>query len=244
MPYSILRDNPLVCPQFSTFNPFHPVGITLALVDDQPHLLTSLKEKLAHFDEVEVILTARSGRELLALLPGRQPQVVLMDIEMDDIDGIKTTAEVVRLYPQIRVIMLTIFDHDEKVFEAICAGASGYLLKDERPSQLVNAIEDVVNNGAPMSSSIARRTLDIVKKLSVGQKPEPEELLKPRNFQLTNREIEILENLAAGLTHLQISEKLFISGQTVRKHIENIYQKLQVHTRAEALSIAYRNKWV
>ncbi|WP_206513077.1 response regulator transcription factor [Larkinella soli] len=220
------------------------MGITLALVDDQPHLLTSLKEKLAHFDEVEVILTARSGRELLALLPGRQPQVVLMDIEMDDIDGIKTTAEVVRLYPQIRVIMLTIFDHDEKVFEAICAGASGYLLKDERPSQLVNAIEDVVNNGAPMSSSIARRTLDIVKKLSVGQKPEPEELLKPRNFQLTNREIEILENLAAGLTHLQISEKLFISGQTVRKHIENIYQKLQVHTRAEALSIAYRNKWV
>ncbi len=220
------------------------MGITLALVDDQPHLLQSLKEKLAHFDEVEVILTARSGKELLALLPSRQPQVVLMDIEMDDMDGIQATAEVVRLYPQVRVLMLTIFDHDEKVFEAICAGASGYLLKDERPSQLVNAIEDVVNHGAPMSSSIARRTLGIVKLLAAGQKPDPVGLLKPQNFQLTNREFEILENLASGLTHLQISEKLFISAQTVRKHIENVYQKLQVHSRAEALSIAYRNKWV
>lgn len=214
------------------------------MVDDQPHLLLSLKKKLEHFDEVEVILTAQSGEELLALLPTRQPQVVLMDIEMGTINGIETTAQVVQLYPQIRVLMLTIFDQDDKVFEAICAGASGYLLKDEKPAQLVNAIEDVVSHGAPMSPSVARRTLEIVKRLAMGQKPDLSTLLKPQNFQLTKREFEILENLASGSTHMQISEKLFISAQTVRKHIENIYQKLQVHTRAEALSIAYRNKWV
>lgn len=220
------------------------MGITLALVDDQPHLLLSLKRRLEHFDEVEVILTAQSGEELLALLPDRQPQVILMDIEMGNLSGIQTTAQVVQLYPQIRVLMLTIFDQDDKVFEAICAGASGYLLKDEKPAQLVNAIEDVVSHGAPMSPSVARRTLEIVQRLAMGQKPETSGLLKPQNFQLTKREVEILENLASGLTHMQISEKLFISAQTVRKHIENIYQKLQVHTRAEALSIAYRNKWV
>ena len=220
------------------------MGITLALVDDQPHLLLSLKKKLEHFDEVEVILTARSGEELLAQLPDRPPQVVLMDIEMGTISGIQTTAQVVQLYPQIRVLMLTIFDQDDKVFEAICAGASGYLLKDEKPAQLVNAIEDVVSHGAPMSPSVARRMLEIVKRMAIDQKSEPIAPLKPQNFQLTKREVEILENLASGLTHMQISEKLFISAQTVRKHIENIYQKLQVHTRAEALSIAYRNKWV
>ena len=220
------------------------MGTTLALVDDQPKLLHTLQEKLAHFEEVEVILTAYSGEELLAKLVHRQPQVILMDIEMQGMDGIRTTAEVTRLYPHVRVLMLSVFDQDEKVFEAICAGASGYLLKDERPSRLVNSIEDVIKNGAPMSSTVARRTLNIMRILADGQKVDTVLVRSTKQFQLTNREVEILEHLAVGLTHTQISEKLFISSQTVRKHIENIYQKLQVHTRAEALAIAYRNKWI
>jgi DNA-binding NarL/FixJ family response regulator len=216
--------------------------IRIEIVDDNALLLASICQNLRVYSSLEIVCTAHNGSSALDQAETYQPQVVLMDIEMPGMDGIATTAELTRRFPAIKVLMLTVFDQEDKIFAAIRAGAGGYLLKDERPTRVVQAIEDVLNGGAPMSPGIALKTLGLLRRQAVGpailHQPQP-----PDAFALTTREVEILECIVEGHTPRQIGERLFISTSTVRKHIENIYAKLHIHSRLEAIRLADLHQW-
>jgi DNA-binding NarL/FixJ family response regulator len=159
-----------------------------------------------------------------------RPQVVLMDIEMAGTNGLQGLRIIRKKYPHIFVIILTVFEDNEHVFEAICAGASGYLLKKTPPEKIPEAIEDVLNGGAPMTSSIARKVLDLFPKSTSGN----EDINK-----LAPREQEVLQLLVTGHSYKMIAEKCGISLETVRSHIKRIYEKLQVHSATEAAAKAF-----
>ena len=160
-----------------------------------------------------------------------------MDIQMPEMDGIKTTEYVKNKYPQIKVLMLTVFDDDDNIFNAIKAGADGYLLKETGPEELYKAIIDVIEGGAAMTPSVALKALNILR--------FPEKMaadtIQAEEIKLSKRETEILEQLSKGLNYQQIAENLIISPSTVRKHIENIYKKLQVHNKIEAIQKATKH---
>jgi DNA-binding NarL/FixJ family response regulator len=159
-----------------------------------------------------------------------RPEVVLMDIEMAGTNGLQGLRIIRKKYPHIFVIILTVFEDNEHVFEAICAGASGYLLKKTPPEKIPEAIEDVLNGGAPMTSSIARKVLDLFPKSTSGN----EDINK-----LAPREQEVLQLLVTGHSYKMIAEKCGISLETVRSHIKRIYEKLQVHSATEAAAKAF-----
>lgn len=205
--------------------------IKVALIDDNSFLRHTIVEKLQFFDDVNCRFTAENGLDLLAKLEKKTTiELLLMDIEMPRMNGIEATAEVKRLYPHIKIIMLTVFDNDENIFKSIKAGADGYLLKDISPDELHKAIIDTMEGGASMTPSIALKTLRMFRSpinLEIEQNDE--------NLKLTEREIKVLEQLSTGIKYEQIASNLFISTGTIRKHIENIYSKLQVHNKLEAI---------
>ena len=161
--------------------------------------------------------------------------LVLMDIEMPKKNGIETVEVLSQKYPQIKTIMLTVFDNDENIFRAIQAGANGYFLKEVNPPELYQGIIDTLDGGAAMTPSIALKTLKLLR-----NPPQFDD--KNIEVKLTARETEILEQTAKGLNYNQIGENLFISPKTVRKHLENIYSKLQVHNKMEAVQKALKNR--
>ncbi|MDJ1481957.1 response regulator transcription factor [Cytophagaceae bacterium YF14B1] len=217
---------------------------SIALVDDNRYLIRSISQNLVCFEEIEILFTAYDGGEVLEKLKNiaELPQVILMDIEMEPMDGITATALIRKYFPDIKIIILSVFTDDDKIFEAIRAGASGYLLKDEKSARIVDAIEQVVEGGVPMSPSIAQKTLQWLRNSSPPASTST--TLTPQSFDLTKRELEILEHIAIGLTYQQIGDKLFISSKTVRKHTENIYQKLHVHSKVEAIQLANKHNWL
>ncbi len=156
--------------------------------------------------------------------------VVLMDIDLPDMNGIEGVAHLKEKLLETDFIMLTIKDDDESVFDSLCAGASGYLLKDIPPAQLLHSIKEVYEGGSPMSPSIARRIINSFRPTS--------------NYTLTKRELEILDQLCNGENYNAIAELLHVSGHTVRTHIKNIYKKLHVNSRGEAVKKALRNRLV
>lgn len=160
-----------------------------------------------------------------------------MDIEMPKMDGIKATELISKFRPEIKTIILTVFDDDEKIFNAIKSGASGYLLKDESVEKIIDGINVVLEGGAPMSASIASKTLQLLRRTN-----KIKDVISDEDFNLSKREIEVLENLKLGLDYQQAAEKLFISPFTVRKHIENIYKKLQVNNKMQAVQKASAHK--
>lgn len=204
--------------------------IHVHLAEDVPRLATLLKSKLAQDEAFHVTGHALDGEQLLsqlALLPSL-PHVVLMDIKMPRLDGIATTSRLKARHPQVKIIMTTVFDDDDHIFRAILAGADGYLLKDAEPEQLHRSIREALTGGAPMSPSVARRAL-----LLLRQAPAP--TLPTNNTDLSTREQEILEHLSLGLRYREIAANLHLSEGTIRKHIENIYRKLQVHNKIAAI---------
>jgi DNA-binding NarL/FixJ family response regulator len=216
--------------------------IPIAIVDDKSQNRISLCEQIQYFSELEVIFTAQNGHEFLdqmkVLSRDRFPEVVLMDIEMPVMDGIKAVQHAHALYPEVKFLMLTVFDDDDKIFEAIKAGASGYLLKDEKISVIIDFIKQLVEiGGAPMSPHIARKAMDMLMKASL-----PERLQEPgvdkSLYLLSERELEVLKLLVEGCDYRSTAEKLFLSTHTVRKHIANIYSKLHVSSKAQAIRIA------
>lgn len=217
--------------------------IKIGLVDDNPTLLRNMSENLGIFEELQIIFKAINGQDALHKLNTHQPDVILMDIEMPLMDGIEATREIKHRYPQQKIMMLTVLDRDDKIFEAIKAGASGYLLKDERPTRILACIEELMEGGAPMSPVVAMKTLQMLRNQEVVHQ-KTVSVQSPEAFNLSKREIEILEKIASGLNYNQIADSLFISAKTARKHIENIYQKLHVHSKLEAVQIAQKNKWV
>lgn len=219
------------------------------MVEDNAGLRHALSDTLALFDDVQLLYAAPGGRALLDYLDQASdlPDVILMDIEMPEMDGIATTARVVERFPRCRVVMLSVFDHDDRIFGSILAGACGYLLKDERPDRIRQAIIDAAAGGAPMSPSITFKALQLLKRASLN--PDRTEInnalssLPADTYNLTPREWEIVELLAQGLSYHQIAEKLIISPRTVRKHNENIYIKLRVHNKVEVAKLAHKNRW-
>ena len=212
----------------------------IAIIDDNSFLITSIKEKLSFFEEIKIKFTATDGADLLKKLETNYAvDVLLMDIEMPIMNGIEATLAVKQKYPQIKIIMLTVFDNDENIFNAIKAGADGYLLKDVNPHVLFGGIVETLNGGAAMNPSIALKTLKLLRNpIDLDNKKE-EEIIK-----LSAREIDVLEQLSKGLNYINIAENLFLSPATVRKHIENIYTKLQVHNKLEAVQKAKKNNLI
>ncbi|MBC8109447.1 MAG: response regulator transcription factor, partial [Verrucomicrobia bacterium] len=174
--------------------------IHIAITDDNPKLIHSLKQNLAFFEEVKIVFTAIHGKDLLQKLSEYPlPEVILMDIEMPEINGIQATYEVSQRFGEkIKIIMLTVLEEEDKIFDAIQAGASGYLMKDEKPTRIINAIEEVIQGGVPMSMRVAQKTLGLLRQ----QKPmlSQTETSKPEQFNLTSREVEILQEIALGLS--------------------------------------------
>lgn len=162
------------------------------------------------------------------------PDVILMDIEMPNVNGIEGVKILRQQYPNLKILMQTVFEDEEKLFESIRAGADGYILKKAQPQALLQAIEDLILGGAPMTPSIARKVLQFVGKSE--QKKEPE------NFNLTERESEILSLLVQGLSYKMIASRCFISLPTVNSHIQKIYDKLHVHSAVEAVTKAIGKK--
>lgn len=210
--------------------------IKIAIAEDNPNLARSVSDTVTSFENIELLFVARNGKELLQKIASDVPDIILMDINMPLMDGIEATQKVKYHFPQIKIIMLTVFDEEDKIFQSILAGASGYLLKDEKPAKLFAAIEETLAGGAPMSSIIAAKSLQMIR--GKAKEIEPEK----NDFKLTKREIEILEYLSKGDNYQKIAEQIFVSPKTVRKHIENIYSKLQVHNKIEAIQVASRNK--
>ena len=215
--------------------------IKICIAEDNYFLAKAITEKLLFFDDLSLKYTAVNGAELIGKLEeNHNIDVVLMDIQMPVMDGIKATEIVKSKYPHIKVIMLTVMDDDDYVFKAIKAGANGYLLKEIDPSKLHECILEVMNGGAPMTPSIALKTLNLLRNpISDEQKK-----VESEDISLSNREIEILEQLSKGLKYNAIADNLIISPSTVRKHIENIYKKLQVHNKIEALLKAQQHKLI
>lgn len=219
--------------------------IKLAIVDDKPVNRKTVHANIASCKEIEVVLEAGNGEEFMdkmSVLPtGMLPQVVLMDIDMPVMNGIEAIAVGSVKYPGTRFLVLTVFDDDEKIFEAIQAGASGYLLKDDSALQLTEAITQTLEfNAVPMSPAIARKTLTWLRQL-----PKTVSASSTATSEiLSEREIEILKLMVEGLDYKKIAGKLFISPYTVRTHISKIYEKLHVNSKAQAIQMAYKHKWV
>lgn len=216
------------------------MNIKIAIVDDNSFLITTVKEKLSFFEDLNFKFSAINGSELLTKLEGNPHlDLILMDIEMPVLNGIETTEIVKQKYPHIKIIMLTVFDNDENIFNAIKAGADGYLLKEINAKDLHDGIMETLNGGAAMNPSIALKTLKLLRNpINIENKQDQDDI------QLTSRETDVLEQLSKGLNYNKIAENLILSSGTVRKHIENIYRKLQVHNKLEAVQKAKRNKLI
>lgn len=212
--------------------------LRVALTEDNPHLAASIEEKVRLFPErLAFQFRAAEGCALLASLAEHAGvDVLLMDIEMPGMDGIRATAEVRARHPQIRVLMLTVFDDEARIAQAIRAGASGYLLKDEPPQKLLEAIEAVARGDGAMSPPVAARALAMLREPQRAPRMEG-----PVDFGLSPREIQVLRQLATGLGHQEIAANLFVSPATVRKHLENLYRKLEVDNKLRAVDKARRS---
>jgi DNA-binding NarL/FixJ family response regulator len=216
--------------------------IRVAITDDRQHNRNILADKLLRNSFFEITFQASNGEDFLnkmrELSEDEYPHIALMDLEMPVIDGVAAIASASSLYPKVKFVVLTVFDDDDKIFKAIKAGACGYLLKEESGSVLADMLMNLWESGAgPISPSIAYKILQIVQ-----QSPNDSKTNHPGNanlFQLTEREKEILQLLSQGLEYKEIGARINISPNTVKKHTINIYQKLHVNSKAQALRIAY-----
>jgi DNA-binding NarL/FixJ family response regulator len=221
-----------------------PPKTKIALAEDNPVNRKTFLQKISSLPQYEVSFVAEDGDQCLEELKGLPekalPQVVFMDLEMPNLNGVDTIRIAKSLYSAVHFLVLTIFDDDDKIFEAIQAGASGYLLKHEPADVLHEAIVNVLElGGAPMSPAIARKAL----KMLSGVTPPagaPEEHLPP---VLTEREKEILQYTVNGWDAKRIATATNISTLTVRKHIANIYEKLHVQSKAQVIQMAHKNRW-
>lgn len=219
--------------------------IRIGIVDDKLVNRKTVRQTLEPEAGLKIVLEAVNGEDFflkLQQLPAAElPHLVLMDIDMPVLGGIETIALATIKYPEIKFLVLTVFDDDDKLFEAIKAGAAGYLLKEDTGYLLTDAIHNALEyNGAPMSPAIARKTL---KWLKEGHGPGEPKKTSPVIDILTDREQELLRLLVEGHDYKAIAQKLFISPQTVRTHISRIYEKLHINSKAQAILLAHKYKW-
>lgn len=199
--------------------------INILIIEDQEEIRKGY-EFLINNSEGFSCVGYSNAETAVANLETIQPEVVLMDVNLPGMNGIEATRIIKEKMPDVRIMMFTIYENNENVFSALEAGASGYILKQTKPAQLIEAIKEIYNGGAPMSSQIAKMVVDTFQKKNIIE----------TETTLTEREEEILRLLASGYRNKDVSEKLFISISTVKSHIYNIYQKLHVTSRVDAVN--------
>lgn len=217
--------------------------LKIAIIDDKASNRNILKAKLLSHGNFKITVVAHDGQhflEIMKSLPEKDmPHVALMDLEMPNLDGVNTIALATTLYPNVKFVVLTIYDDEDKIFKAIKAGAFGYLLKEENAEDISEMLWQMHESGAgPISPGIAHKILQLIQnnQLTLLTKTnKPEKLF----FDLTQRESEILQLLVQGLAYKEIGAHLDISANTAKKHVINIYNKLHVNSRAQALHLAY-----
>ncbi len=201
--------------------------ISVAIVEDDAGIREMLTRVVQRAPGLEFVASVENGEEALERLPALAPNVVVMDIQLPGMSGIECTQSLKKSIPQAQVLVFTVFGDSDQVFRALEAGASGYLLKRTARTELVEAIKQVWDGGAPMSGEVARKVVDSFRRPAPAQNPETE--------SLTTREEEVLALLAKGYITKEIADQLAISFDTVRFHLKHIYQKLHVRSRTEAL---------
>jgi DNA-binding NarL/FixJ family response regulator len=200
--------------------------IRTAVVEDDPRYRELLRTILLSSEKVIPVFAIDNCEHIVGEVRKHSPEVVIMDINLPGKSGIEGVEELKRVFPDVKVIMLTVFEDEDKIFAAIKAGADGYLLKKDSPQKVIDSIQDVFEGKSSMNGIIARKVLEFFHK-----KPA---IKNPEEYSLTKREHEILELLMDGLMYKEIADKCIISVQTLNSHIKNIYHKLGVHSRAEA----------
>ena len=211
------------------------MSIRVLIADDQALVRSGFRMILEAREDLEVVGEAENGAQAIELAREREPDVVLMDVRMPVLDGVEATRRLLEAGSEARVIILTTFDLDEYVFEALRAGASGFLLKDVQPAQLVEAIRVVASGEALLAPSITRRLLDrFAASFDASERGTPPEL-----DSLTPRELEILRLIAGGLTNAEIARELFVSETTVKTHVSSVLRKLHLRDRVQAVVLAY-----
>jgi DNA-binding NarL/FixJ family response regulator len=210
------------------------VTTRVLLCDDQALVRSGFRLILEGREDIEIAGEAEDGREAIELARRVDPDVILMDVRMPNLDGVEATRRLVAGGSRARILILTTFDLDEYVYEAIRAGASGFLLKDVQPAQLVDAIRVVAAGEALLAPSITRRLLDRFAHTLPGEEKPPPELAS-----LTERELEVLKLLAGGLSNAELAERLFLSETTVKSHISSVLRKLGLRDRVQAVVLAY-----
>ena len=199
---------------------------TIALVEDDPLLRETLAEVLSASGSWQLVAAYPDAEAALAAMKLEHPDVVLMDIQLPGMSGIECVAKLKESHPEAQVLMVTVYDNNDRIFDALAAGASGYLLKRDAPSKLLECLDDLLAGGSPMSSAIARKVVQHFQK-------EPP--AKNEDHNLTPREKQILELLVKGGLYKEIAWDLGIGVETVRTHLHNIYAKMHVRTRTEAV---------
>lgn len=209
--------------------------IKVAIYEDNQTLRTSLMHVLQSSDEFDFVGAWESPINILKNCEANLPNIILMDIDMPQMNGIEATSLLKSKYPSVNIMMLTIFEDREMLFDALQAGASGYLLKNSKISEIIEAIHEMYHGGSPMTPAIARKVLDFFSKPQ--QQPNPEE-------KLSERELDILKCLVKGDSYKMIAADCYISMGTVRSHINNIYKKLHVNSKSEAVVKALKERLV
>jgi len=204
--------------------------ITLTIVEDLEEVREGLKQFISLNPEFKVLDTFKTAEEAAYDIPHLKPDIVIMDINLPGMNGIECIREIKSKVPLTQFMMFTVYENDEKVFEALKAGATGYLLKNTGLLQLVEALKELHNGGSPMSANIARKLVTIFRNEHADAEP---------TIALSKRENEILQLLAKGLLYKEIADHLTISAGTVRQHIHKIYEKLHVQNRTEAINKAF-----
>ncbi|HEV9037202.1 MAG TPA: response regulator transcription factor [Puia sp.] len=218
--------------------------ISVCIVDDNKDIRSALEQIILMADGYTLAGSYSDAEEALQKIPGAKPNIVLMDINLGEGDnGIDCVRQLKPQYPDILFMMCTVYEEDEKIFEALKAGANGYILKKTAPGKLLDALRELYEGGAPMSSQIARKVVNAFQVRTPGDDPTSDAgttTASPKTISiLSNRENEILELLARGMLYKEIAARLYISQETVRKHVYHIYEKLHVNNRVEAINKFY-----
>jgi DNA-binding NarL/FixJ family response regulator len=222
--------------------------IKIGLAEDKEVNRQAFVSKIKLMHDCEIVMIANNGFHCLEQLKGlpesRKPDVLFMDIEMPGMNGIETIEFARQLYSSIHFLVLTVFDDDEKVFDAIKAGAEGYLLKHESAAVLEDAVRNVMQyGGAPMSPAIARKALRMLSEAPIPVAKEKDTLAQGMP-EISEREIEVLQLMVNGYDAKSIAARMDLSVHTVRKHIANVYEKLHINSKAQAISLAHKRGWV
>jgi len=211
-------------------------NIKVVIFEDNTNLRRGLTTLINGSNGFECTGAFGNCDNLIKNITDTKPDVVLMDIQMPGMDGIEAVKMLKPQFPEIKILMETIFEDDEKVFNSICSGAEGYILKNTPPVQILQAIREIHCGGAPMTPSIASKVLAMFKSGTSFTRDE--------SYNLTEREMEILKYLVDGMSYKAVAEKCFVSLDTVSSHVKNIYKKLQVHSKSEAVGKAIKGKIV